>query len=155
MIAELVRPLLHLAQTGPVGIDEGDGAGWAGIGAGRLAAAQVALLHLAGFLDVIDGAEWAGDGADLAADSGGFVHHFGACCLIHRDGLDRARVQAPGLVALGTGVRHFFAGVVEVKHLDARFGGGEGAVVLERTGHFALQTAGAFVCIDVQHLLHM
>jgi hypothetical protein len=63
-------------------------------------------------------------------------------------------MQAPGLVALGAGVGHFFASVVKVKYLDAGFGGGEGAVVLERTGHFALQTASTFVCVNVQHLLH-
>jgi hypothetical protein len=63
-------------------------------------------------------------------------------------------MQTPGLVALGAGVGHFFAGVVKVKDLDARLGGGVRAVVLERTSHFALQTAGALVCVDVQHLLH-
>jgi hypothetical protein len=45
--------------------------------------------------------------------------------------------------------------MVEVKHLDARFGGGVCAVVLERTGHFALQAAGTFVRIDVQDFLHV
>jgi hypothetical protein len=39
---------------------------------------------------------------------------------------------------------------MEVEDLDARFGGSEGAVVLERTGHLALQTSGAFVCVDMQ-----
>jgi hypothetical protein len=63
-------------------------------------------------------------------------------------------MQAPGLVTLGAGVRYFFTRVMKVKHLDPGFGGGEGAVVLEGTGHFALQTAGTFVCVDVQHLLH-
>ena len=33
-----------------------------------------------------------------------------------------ASVQAPGFVALGAGVGHFLAGVMEVKDLDARFG---------------------------------
>jgi hypothetical protein len=64
-------------------------------------------------------------------------------------------MQTPGLVALGAGVRHFFAGVVEVKHLDTRLGRCVGAVILERTSHFALQAAGAFVCIDVQDFLHI
>jgi uncharacterized protein (AIM24 family) len=64
-------------------------------------------------------------------------------------------VQAPGFVALGAGVGHFFAGVMEIKHLDARFGGGVCAVVLEGTGHFALQAAGTFVRVDVQDFLHV
>ena len=44
--------------------------------------------------------------------------------------------------------------MVEVEDLDAGFGGGESAIVLEGTGHFALQTAGALVRVDMQHLLH-
>jgi hypothetical protein len=44
---------------------------------------------------------------------------------------------------------------MEVKHLDARLGGGKGAVVLKRTGHFALQAACAFVGVDVQDFLHL
>jgi hypothetical protein len=63
-------------------------------------------------------------------------------------------MQAPGLIALGTGVRHFLACVVEVKYLDARLGGGKGAVVLKGTGHLALEAPSAFVRVDVQHLLH-
>jgi GGDEF domain-containing protein len=43
---------------------------------------------------------------------------------------------------------------VKVKDLDARLGGGENAVVLKGTGHFALQAASAFFRVDVQHLLH-
>jgi hypothetical protein len=64
-------------------------------------------------------------------------------------------MQAPGFVTLGAGVGHFFASVVEIKYLDARFGGGVCAVVLKRTGHFALQAAGTFVRIDVQDFLHV
>jgi hypothetical protein len=44
---------------------------------------------------------------------------------------------------------------VEVKNLDARFGGGESAIVLKRTSHFALQTTGALVGVDMQHFLHV
>jgi hypothetical protein len=71
LIAELVGPLGHLAQARPVGINKGDGASGAGFGTGRLAAAEVAFLDLAGFLHVVDGAERAGDGADLAPHAGG------------------------------------------------------------------------------------
>jgi hypothetical protein len=63
-------------------------------------------------------------------------------------------VQAPSLIALGAGVGHFFARVVEVEHLDAGLAGGKRAVVLKRTRHFALQTPGAFVGVDVQDFLH-
>jgi hypothetical protein len=59
-------------------------------------------------------------------------------------------MQAPSLVTLGAGVGDFFAGLVEVKNLDTGLGGGEGAIVLERTGHLALQASGALVCIDMQ-----
>jgi hypothetical protein len=44
---------------------------------------------------------------------------------------------------------------MKIKNLDAGFGRGKGAVVLKRTSHFALQAAGALVCIDVQHFLHV
>jgi hypothetical protein len=44
--------------------------------------------------------------------------------------------------------------MVEVKNFDAGFGCGKSAVVLKGTGHFALQTACAFVRIDVQYFLH-
>jgi hypothetical protein len=44
---------------------------------------------------------------------------------------------------------------MEVKHFDARLGCGECAVVLKRTGHLALQTARAFVWVDVQDFLHL
>ena len=50
---------------------------------------------------------------------------------------------------------HFLARVVEVKDLDARLGGGVGAIVLEGTGHFALEAPGAFLRVDVQGLLHL
>src|SRR5215218_837213 len=68
-ITQLVGPLPHAVEAGPVGVDIRDGAGRAGVGAGRVAAAQVALVDLAGVLHIIDGAEWAGDGADLATDA--------------------------------------------------------------------------------------
>jgi Zn-dependent M28 family amino/carboxypeptidase len=54
LVAELVGPGLHLAQAGPVGVDVGDRPGGAGVGAGRLAAAQVAFLDLAGLLSARD-----------------------------------------------------------------------------------------------------
>jgi hypothetical protein len=112
-------------------------------------------LDLASFLHIVDGAKRASDGADFATDASCFVHHFGTGSFIHRDGFYGASVQAPGFVALGTGVGNLFARVMKVEYLDARFGRGKCAVVLERTGHFALQTASALVCVDVQHLLHV
>jgi hypothetical protein len=45
--------------------------------------------------------------------------------------------------------------MVKVEHLDARFGSGVSAVVLKRSGHFALQAAGTFVRVDVQDFLHV
>ena len=155
LVAELVGPGLHLVQAGPVGIDVGDGAGRAGIGTGRLAAAQVALLDLAGFLHVVDRAERAADGADLAADAGAVVDHLGAGHLVERDRFDRAGVQAPGFVALRAGVGHLATGVMEVEHLDAALGRRVGGVVLEGTGHFTLEAPGALLRVDVQGLLHV
>jgi hypothetical protein len=124
-------------------------------GAGRLAAAQVALLNLAGLLHVVDGAEGAGNGADLATHAGRLVDDLGAGGLVDGDRLHRAGVQAPGLVALRAGIGHFLAGVMEFKDLDTRLGRRVRAVVLERTGHLALHAARAFVCVDMQHLLHV
>ena len=111
-------------------------------------------MYLPSVLNVINCSERTRDGAYLATNAGGFVDHFGARGFVHGDGFHRAGMQAPGFVALGAGVGHFFASVVEVKHLDAGFGGGVCAVVLERTGHFALQTTSAFICVDMQRLLH-
>ena len=121
---------------------------------GGVAAAQVALLHLAGVLHVVHRAEGAGDRADLAADAHAFQHHLGARGGVHLDRLDRAGVQAPRLVALGARVGHLAAGVVEIEDLDARLGGIEDLVVLVRTGHFALQAPGALRRVDVERFLH-
>ena len=45
--------------------------------------------------------------------------------------------------------RSLLARVMEIKHLDAGLGGGKDAIVLERTGHLALQAPRAFVGVDV------
>src|SRR5512144_2067548 len=89
------RPLAHLLQAGPFGIDIGDRGGRACLDALRVAAAQVALLHLAGIRDVVDGAERAGDGAYLAADTRRLEHDLGAGRGVDLDRLDRARGHAP------------------------------------------------------------
>ena len=44
--------------------------------------------------------------------------------------------------------------MLELEDLDARFRRVEDPFVLERTGHLALQTAGTFVGIDKQGLVH-
>lgn len=80
---------------------------------------------------------------------------FAPVAFVNRDGFYRASVQAPSLVALGAGVRYFFTCFVEVEDLDARFGCGKCAIVFKSTSHFALQTAGALVCVNVQHFLHV
>src|SRR5436190_21929881 len=42
LVAELLGPLVHAIEAGPIGVDEGDRAGRAGLGTGRFAAAPVA-----------------------------------------------------------------------------------------------------------------
>src|SRR5512135_3500759 len=79
-------PLAHLVEAGPVGVDVGDRTGRAGRGACGIAAAQVALLHLAGLRNVVDRAERAGDRADLAADAGVVVDDLRAESAIDLDG---------------------------------------------------------------------
>jgi hypothetical protein len=64
-------------------------------------------------------------------------------------------MQTPSFVTLRAGVRHFFACLMEVKHLDARLGRCKCAVVLKRASHLALQAACAFVGVDVQDFLHL
>ena len=155
LIAEFVGPLLHLVEASPVSVHKGDGACGASRCASGVAATQIALLNFAGLLHVVDGAEGASDGAHLAAHTRGFVHHHGARNFVMLDRLDRASVHTPGFVALRAGVGHFFTGLVKVKHLDARLGRGEGAVVFKRASHLALQAAGAFVGVDVQDFLHL
>ncbi len=155
LIAKLICPLRHLAQASPVGIDESDCTRRASSCAGGVAAAQVALLHLASFFHVIDRAKRASDRANLAAHAGTLVDDLSACRFVNGDGFYRAGMQAPSFVALGAGVRHFFASVVKVENLDAGFRSGKRAVVLKRTSHFTLHTSGAFVRVDVQYLLHV
>jgi hypothetical protein len=103
---------------------------------------------------VIDGAEWTGNGADFATDAYIVEYDFCAGFSIDFDRFDRTRMQAPGLCALGAGIRHLTAIVVEFKHFDTRFSGNEHALVLVGAGHFALQAAGAFGRIDRQRLKH-
>jgi hypothetical protein len=155
LVAELVSPLCHLAQAGPVGINESNRTCRASSCAGWVTTAQVALLDFAGFFHIVDRAEWAGDSANFATYASTFVNDFRTRGFVNGDGFYGACVQTPSLIALGAGVRHFFPGVVEVKNFDTGFGGGKGAVVLERTRHFTLHTASAFVRVDVQYLLHV
>jgi hypothetical protein len=103
---------------------------------------------------VIDGAEWTGNGADFATDAYIVEYDFCASFGIDFDRLDWARMQAPGLSTLGTGVRHLTALMVEFKHLDTRFSGIEHALVIVRAGHFALQAASTLGRIDRQRLKH-
>jgi hypothetical protein len=77
-----------------------------------------------------------------------------AGCLVDSDGLDRAGVHTPRLVALGAGVGDLPAGLVEVEHLDARLRRVEHPVVLLRAGHLALHAAGAFGGIEMQGSHH-
>src|SRR4051794_17181416 len=151
---ELLRPLAHLPESGPVRVYISDGTGGACLRAGGVAAAQVALLHLARVLHIVHRAERAGDRADLAADAYVVEHDLRAGGRVDLDRLHRARVQAPRLVALGAGVRDLASSVVEVEHLDARLRRVEDLIVLVRAGHLALQAPGALRRVDVKRLLH-
>src|SRR4051812_2709046 len=151
---ELLRPLAHLPESRPVRVDISDGTGGACLRAGGVAAAQVALLHLARVLHIVHRAERAGDRADLAADAYVVEHDLRAGGCIDLDRLHRARMQAPRLVALRAGVGHLASSVVEVEHLDARLRRVEDLIVLVRAGHLALQTTGALRRVDVKRLLH-
>jgi hypothetical protein len=111
-------------------------------------------LHLASFFYIVNRSKRAGNRTNFATHASGFIHHFGASRFVHCDGFDWARMQTPRFVTLRTGVGDFFTGMVEIKHLDTRFSGSECAVVLKRTRHFALHTACAFVCVDMQRFLH-
>ena len=93
-------------------------------------------------------------GAHLAADAHRFEHDLGAGRGVDLDRLDRARVQAPGLVALRAGVGHLAPGLVEIEDLDPRLRRIEDPVVLVRAGHLALQTARALAGIEVKGFLH-
>ena len=151
---ELAGPLPHAHEAGPVGIDVGDRARGARLGARGMVAAEVALLHLAGLLDVVDRPEGTRDRAHLAADAHRLEHDLRARRRVDLDRLHRTGVQAPRLVALRARVRHLAAGLVEIEHLDARARGVEHAVVLVRAGHLALQAPRALARIDRQRLLH-
>ena len=115
-----------------------------------IAAAQVAFHDLAGIVVVVDRAEWAGNGADFAADANVFQDNFRAGFLVYDDGFNRASVETPGFSALRAGVRHLAAFMVEIENLDDRLRRIDYPKVFERTGHFTLQTAGAYVRVDKQ-----
>src|SRR5512140_1607890 len=152
---EPLRPFGHALQACPIRVDVGDGARGAGFGAGRIAAAEVALLDLAGRLHVVHRAERAGDGADLAADAGVLEDHLGARTEVHHDGFHGTGMQAPRLRALGARVRHLAARLVEIENLDSRFRRGEDPVVLVGTCHLALPATRAFCGIDVKRSVHL
>src|SRR5512140_491925 len=155
LIAGLRGPLLHALEAGPVRVHVGDGARRARGHARRVAAAQVALLHLPGRLHVVHRAERAGDRAHLAADAGRLEHDLRAGRGVRPDRVDRAGAHAPGLVALRAGVRDLLPGLVEVEHLDAREARVDRAVVLVAAGHLALDAAGALHGVDPKRLLHV
>ena len=97
-----------------------DGAGRAGGGASRIAAAEVALGHFPAVCVVVHRAKRASDGADLAAHASGLVDHLGARGGVHRDGLHRTSMLTPGLIALRAGIGHLATGLMEIKDFDAR-----------------------------------
>src|SRR5437868_15287426 len=102
LIADLARPELHALETRPIGVDIGDRAGGTCLDAGGIAAAQIALLHLAGVLHVIDGAEWTRDRAHFAADAHVLQDDLGASAEVDANRINGARLQAPRLGALRT-----------------------------------------------------
>ena len=144
----LLRPLAHAVVTRPVRVHVGDGAGGARLRALGIAAAEITLHDLAAVLVVVDGAEGARDGAHLAADADVVRDFLCAGHHVQRDRLHRARVQAPGLGALGAGVGDRGAAVLEFEYLDARLRRVEYPLVLERARHLALQAARAFLGVD-------
>jgi hypothetical protein len=105
-----------------LGIHPGDGLGGTGLGAFRIAAAQIALDDLAGVVVVVDSAKGTGDGADLTTDADVFKHIFRAGHGIVDNRLHRTGVQAPRLGALGTGIRGEAPLLVKGEHLDPGFG---------------------------------
>ena len=147
-------PELHLVEAGLLDILVCDRARRAGIGAGRVALTEVALDDLAGRGVVVDRAERAGDGANLATDAEVLVHDFDACGEVGRDRVHRAGLLAPGLRALGAGIRHHAPFLVEVEDANARFGDVEFILIFVRAGHLALLTPGALAGIDHQRLEH-
>jgi hypothetical protein len=73
---------------------------------------------------------------------------------IDPDRIHRTRSHAPRFRTLRAGVRHLPPRVLKVEDLDPRFRYVEYPMVLVRTRHLALQTARAFVGINVQRFLH-
>src|SRR5205085_1222931 len=134
-----------LAGLGPL-----DGPGRAGGGAGRVAAAQVALARvLVPGRQREDGAERAGDGAEVAADARLAQHDLGAVDGVDGDGVDRAGLHAPGLVALEAGVGGVAGLLVEDVDADDRARRLEGARLHPGAGQLALHAAGTLVGDDL------
>ena len=77
------RPRAHFVESGPVGVYIGDRRGRTGLGAGRLAAAQIALDDFAGVLVVLSLSSWLFDEAIFES-----IREFAA-------GADRFWVRAP------------------------------------------------------------
>ena len=136
-------------MAGLVCVHVSDGRRRTGLGALRIAAAQVALDDLAARLVIIHGAEGAGDGAHLAPDAQPVMDFLDAL-IIGADGIYRARLLAPRFIALGAGVGDEACVLMEVKNPDTRFRWIELAFLLVRAGQFALLAAGTFPRIDNQ-----
>lgn len=113
--------MAHTIKTCSVSVYVGDGLRWACFRTRRVTTAEVAFDDFASVLAVVHRAEWAGDCAHLAAHADVRENVLRTRLRIDNNGVDRARVHAPGFGALRTGVGRKTAFLMECKDLDARF----------------------------------
>ena len=114
----------------------------------------VALVCLAGAIDILDHTEGAGTDAGTTADAIVIVDRNNATGHVFADSIFWAGLFAPGLIALHAGDCNELGFLEKNFVVDAGSTGGKLAGVLERTGQFAGLAANTFCGIDAYQFLH-
>src|SRR5205807_2506265 len=121
----------------------------------RAAAAEVALARLVRARQREDGAERTCDGAKMAADAEVAEYYFRLRHRINGNGIDRAGVHAPRLVALRAGVRRVAGFLVKNVDTDHRARRLEHPGLHPGASQLALHAAGALVGDDLEAFGHV
>jgi hypothetical protein len=75
--------------------------------------------------------------------------------MVNHDGLNRTGMHTPCFGTLGTGIGDETPFFMECEYLDTGYGWIEHPGGLVGTGHFALQTTGAFFRFDLKRFEHL
>src|SRR5215831_12663728 len=127
-----------------------NGCGWAGLGTGWTAIAEIALKGFLGVRIIENGAVWAGNRTQLAPHAHVVLDHFSASGR-DGDGLYRAGHHTPGFSALRAGIGRITGMGFKRRDPDHRLGWLKGAGLHIRAGEFTPHAASAPLWRDVQN----